>query len=180
MKFTALTIAGAYEIALDRLTDDRGYFARTFCEREFDDHGLNTHWAQMNMSHTVHAGNLRGMHFQRAPAGEVKLIRCTQGRVWDVIVDLRAGSETFGSYQAVELSAGSGNAVYLPEGCAHGFQTLTEGCTLHYCHSHAYAPAQEGGVSPLDPDLAIAWPLPIAHMSERDRSLPLLKDVPAL
>jgi len=134
----------------------------------------------MNLSHTGARGTLRGMHFQRDPAGEAKLIRCTQGRVFDVLVDLRAASPTFGQYRAVELGADAGNAIYIPRGCAHGFQTLTDDATLHYCHSHRYSPGHEGGVSPLDPDLAIAWPLPIAHMSDRDRSLPPFKDIDRL
>jgi dTDP-4-dehydrorhamnose 3,5-epimerase len=180
MKFTPLGINGAFEITPDFIRDDRGHFARTFCEHEFAAAGLATRWAQMNLSHTRARATLRGLHFQRDPAGEAKLIRATRGRVFDVLVDLRADSPTFGQYRAVELDADAGNAVHIPIGCAHGFQTLSDDATLHYCHSHRYSPDLEGGVCPLDPDLAIAWPLPIAHMSERDRSLPPLKDIDRL
>jgi dTDP-4-dehydrorhamnose 3,5-epimerase len=177
VKLVAQPIAGLYEVCLSPRTDERGAFARTFCAEVFADAGLNTHWAQMNMSRTIGRGTLRGMHFQRPPASETKLIRATEGEVFDVAVDLRHGSPTFGIAQAITLSAEAGNAYYIPEGCAHGFQTLTETATLHYCHSAPYSPNFEGGVLATDPDLKIDWPLPIALMSERDQQLPNLSDV---
>lgn len=180
MKLIPLAIAGAFEIRLTRLEDPRGTFARTFCAKIFGDAGLAVHWQQMNMSRTIGRGSLRGMHFQRAPHEEAKLVRATEGAVHDVAVDLRAGSGTFGQHCAVRLSAEDANAFYIPEGCAHGFQTLVETATLHYCHSTAYAPASEGGLLATDPDLGIDWPLPIATMSDRDKALPKLQELTPL
>ncbi|MFK7746405.1 MAG: dTDP-4-dehydrorhamnose 3,5-epimerase [Roseobacter sp.] len=170
-------ISGVYEVQLSFISDARGHFARTFCTQAFAQAGLNTDWAQMNMSRTIGRGTLRGMHFQRAPAAECKLIRATEGEVFDVAVDLRQGSATFGQYRAVILSAEKANAIYIPVGCAHGFQTLTETATLHYSHSAAYAPQHEGGVSAVDPDVGIDWPLAVETMSDRDAKLPKLRDV---
>lgn len=180
MNLTPLAIPGAYAITLTKRGDARGHFARTFCTEIFAQHGLATAWAQMNLSRTAATGAVRGMHFQRGEHAEAKLIRCTNGRAFDVLVDLRANSETYGTWAAVTLDADTQNAVYIPEGCAHGFQTLAPDTELHYCHSRAYAPTAEGGISPTDPDLAIDWPLPIALLSERDIALPALKDFDAL
>ena len=176
MNFAPLPLEGAYEITLERREDARGFFARTFCMDEFAAHGLVTVWAQMNLSLSKRAGTLRGLHFQRPPAGEVKLVRCVRGRALDVIVDLRAGSAGFGRSCSVLLDAETRNAVYIPEGFAHGFQTLADDTELHYAHSVAYAPGHEGGVNPFDPDLAIAWPLPPRDVSDRDRALPPLTE----
>lgn len=180
MKLLPLDIAGLFEIRLTLREDARGAFARTFCAEIFGEAGLNTDWVQMNMSRSIGRGTVRGMHFQRAPMAEAKLIRATDGEVFDVAVDLRAGSPTFGQWRAVTLSARTGNAIYIPEGCAHGFQTLTETATLHYCHSAPYAPDLEGGVRATDPALGIDWPLPISLMSERDLSLPELQELTPL
>lgn len=180
MIFTALPLSGAYEITLEKRGDARGFFARTFCAGEFGDLGLNTKWVQMNMSHSAEKATLRGLHFQRDPAAEVKLVRCTRGMALDVIVDLRAGSPSYGRHCAVTLDAEVGNAIYIPKGFAHGFQTLAEDTDLSYCHSAAYAPDLEGGVNPMDPDLGIHWPLPAANMSDRDQALPMLVDITAL
>lgn len=177
MKLEPLAINGAYAISLTKLGDARGHFARTFCADIFSRHGLSTNWAQMNLSRTAARGAVRGMHFQRDPHAEAKLIRCTKGRAFDVLVDLRADSPTFGTWTSVTLDADEQNAVYIPEGCAHGFQTMAPDTELHYCHSRAYAPEAEGGVSPTDPDLAIDWPLPITQLSDRDAALPRLKDL---
>ncbi len=180
MIFRELPLSGAYEIALERRNDSRGFFARTYCDAEFTAHGLNTIWVQMNLSFSTAKGTLRGLHFQREPAGEVKLVRCLRGRVWDVIVDLRTGSGTFGQHCAVALDADTHNAIYIPKGFAHGFQTLEPDCELQYSHSAAYRPGHEGGISALDPGLGINWPLPPANMSDRDRDLSPLKDCPPL
>lgn len=177
MKLVEQSIAGLYEVQLSLRQDARGAFARTFCAEIFANAGLCAQWVQMNMSRTIGRGTVRGMHFQRDPMAEAKLIRATEGEVWDVAVDLRAGSPTFGRWQAITLSGAAGNAIYIPQGCAHGFQSLTETATLHYCHSAPYAPDHEGGVRATDPALGIDWPLPIALMSERDQTLPLLQDV---
>ena len=180
MKFVGQNIQGLYEVQLTTRADARGAFARTFCAEIFAEAGLQSHWNQMNMSRTNGRGTLRGLHFQRSPVAEAKLIRATEGEVFDLALDLRSDSSTFGLFQVFTLSAKVGNAIYIPEGCAHGFQTLTETATLHYCHSVPYAPDLEGGVLATDPDLKIDWPLPITLMSERDQQLPKLRDVTPL
>lgn len=176
MIFTSLSIEGAFEVSVTRLGDARGFFGRVYCDREFAEQGLNTHWAQSNVSYTQAKGTVRGLHFQRPPASEVKMVRALQGRILDVFVDLRVGSPSFKQHCALELSAEAKNAVYIPTGCAHGFQTLTDDVELYYSHSHPYAPEYEAGIHPLDPDLGLEWALPIARLSPRDRALPLLAD----
>jgi dTDP-4-dehydrorhamnose 3,5-epimerase len=180
MIFRSLPLAGAFEVTLERHADSRGFFARFFCADAFSGHGLNTSWVQMNLSFSVEKGTLRGLHFQRPPMGEAKLVRCLRGLVLDVIVDLRAGSSTFGQHCTVELSEKTRNSIYVPVGFAHGFQTLTGGCELQYLHSVAYAPEAEGGVAPFDADLAIDWPLPAVQVSDRDLALPALKELAPL
>ena len=176
MIFTPLSIEGALEIALNRLGDERGFFGRVYCEREFAEQGLNTRWAQSNVSYTQDKGTVRGLHFQRPPASEVKMVRVLRGRVLDVFVDLRTGSPSYKQHCALELSAEAKNAVYIPTGCAHGFQTLTGDVELYYSHSHPYAPEHEDGIHPLDPELGLEWPLPIARLSPRDQDLSPLAD----
>ncbi|QIE45260.1 dTDP-4-keto-6-deoxy-D-glucose epimerase [Pseudohalocynthiibacter aestuariivivens] len=172
MKFTALDIEGAYQITPERRGDSRGAFARVYCADEFATRDLNTNWVQMNTSISATKGTVRGLHFQHPPFAEIKLVRCVRGRVLDVFVDLRAGSLSFGRTCAVTLDGHALESVYIPAGCAHGFQTLTDDVELHYCHSQPYAPAAEGAISASDPTLAIAWPLPITVMSERDANHP--------
>ncbi len=179
MIFRELPLSGAWEINIERREDARGFFARSYCDREFSDHGLNTNWVQMNISFNKTKGTLRGLHFQRKPAAEAKLVRCLSGQVFDVIVDLRCGSSTFGQSCSVILDSELRNSIYIPEGFAHGFQTLSEGCELQYFHSTAYQPGREGGISALDPMLEIPWPLPPTVMSDRDRALvPLVECEP--
>lgn len=180
MIFTELSIPGVYTIAVEPRQDARGTFARVFCADEFGALGLNTHWAQMNVSVTQETGTLRGMHFQRPPHSEVKVVRATRGEVHDVIVDLRAGSPTFGRHLAVRLSATQRNAIYIPQGVAHGFQTLTDDSELFYMHSTPYTPGAEGGVQALDPALGINWPLPVTLRSPRDETLPPLSEIAPL
>ncbi|MBO9449470.1 dTDP-4-dehydrorhamnose 3,5-epimerase [Tropicibacter sp. R16_0] len=180
MKFEPLPLKGAYEIHLERREDERGFFARMYCDDEFAAQGLNTNWVQMNVSLSREVGTLRGMHFQREPAAEVKLVRCLRGQAFDVIVDLRAGSDTYGQHCHVLLDQDALNAIYVPKGFAHGFQTLSDDTELQYCHSTAYAPGHEGGVNPLDPDLGIAWPRPVTVLSDRDQNLPPLAECTAL
>lgn len=177
MIFRPLTIAGCHEITPAFRGDARGRFARIFCEDEFAAQGLNTRWSQMNCSLTSDAGTVRGMHFQRAPMAEVKVVRCTRGAVWDVAVDLRAGSPTFGRWEAVGLSAKTGAMIYIPVGVAHGFQALTDMAELTYLHSAPYSPEYEGGVAPTDPALGIDWPLAPRNLSPRDSALPALSEV---
>ncbi len=174
MIFRPLPLPGAFEIEIAPHEDTRGLFARIFCEKEFSARGLATRWVQMNVSLSREAGTLRGMHFQRPPAAEVKLVRCLRGRAYDVIVDLRRDSASFGRHCAVTLDPGRRNAIYVPEGFAHGFQALKPDTELMYFHSAAYAPEHEGGVNALDPALGIDWPLAPVNLSPRDRALPPL------
>ncbi|MBX9615695.1 MAG: dTDP-4-dehydrorhamnose 3,5-epimerase family protein [Caulobacteraceae bacterium] len=180
MIFTPLPLVGAFRIDLDRREDSRGFFARMVCETEFAAHGLNTRWVQMNTSLTGEAGSVRGLHFQRPPMAEVKLVKCVAGAILDVIVDLRAGSGTFGHWHGVELSAENRTMIYVPEGFAHGFQTLTSDCELIYLHSCAYSASHEGGLRHDDPALAIGWPLPVSGLSPRDAAHPLLTGIEAI
>jgi len=157
--------------------DDRGFFARTYCEKEFAAAGLNTRWVQHNHSLSRTAGTLRGMHYQASPSEEIKLVRCLGGRVWDVVVDLRKDSPTYGRWEAHELCESTMRALYIPAGCAHGFQCLTDACQLFYLMSEFYDARASLGVRWDDPDLAIAWPLPAHNISPRDKGLPLLKEI---
>lgn len=177
MKFTPLTLDGAYRVDLERRGDSRGFFARLFCRDEFRQLGLSEAWSQFNVSYSAEKGTLRGMHFQRPPKADAKLVKCMRGTVFDVIVDLRRGSETFGQWASVTLTANGGEMTYIPAGFAHGFQTLTPDAELLYFHSDSYSPEHEGGLHHADPDVAIAWPLEIGTLSERDRTLPPLKNV---
>lgn len=177
MKFSPLSMAGAFRVDIEKREDERGFFARTFCAHEFADHGLETAFVQMNTSVTRKAGSVRGMHFQRPPKAEVKFIRCVRGAVFDAIVDLREGSTTFGRWQGTELTGDNRAMLYVPRGFAHGFQTLADDTELFYLHSEFYSPEHEGGLRFDDPDVGIAWPLPITEMSPRDRQHPFLSQV---
>jgi dTDP-4-dehydrorhamnose 3,5-epimerase len=177
MIFTPLPLAGAFRIDLEAREDERGFFARLFCETEFAAHGLNTRWVQMNTSLSRRPGTVRGLHFQRPPSAEVKLVKCVSGAIFDVVVDLRAGSPTFGQWHGEELSAANRAMMYVPEGFAHGFQTLAEDCELIYMHSRAYSAADEGGARPDDPALAIHWPRAVEGLSERDAGHPALTEI---
>lgn len=154
--------------------DARGFLSRLFCESDLAAAGWTCGIAQINHTLTRKQGAVRGMHFQRAPHAEMKLVCCLRGSVWDVAVDLRAGSPTFLRWHAEELSADNHCALLIPEGFAHGFQTLTADCELLYLHSAAYVPDAEGGLQPQDPALAIAWPLAISEISARDMQHALL------
>ena len=154
--------------------DARGFLSRLFCESELAAAGWTRGIAQINHTLTRKQGAVRGMHFQRAPHVEMKLVSCLRGAVWDVAVDLRAGSPTFLKWHAAELSADNHRSLLIPEDFAHGFQTLTADCELLYLHSVAYVPDAEGGLQPQDPALAIAWPLAISEISARDSQHALL------
>lgn len=168
MKFTPLPLAGAFRIDLEPRGDERGFFARLFCTQEFSTHGLATEWAQCNTSLTADPGSLRGLHFQRPPAAEVKLVRCLRGAVWDVVVDLREGSPTFGRWHGERLDDANRAMMYVPQGFAHGFQTLTAGVEMLYFHSAPYSAAHEDGLRWDDPTVAVAWPLRVTVISPRD------------
>ena len=174
MKIVSTSIAGVVSVATTVRTDARGEFARLFCERELAECLGARHIVQANRSLTRALGAVRGMHYQLPPHAEMKLIRCVRGRVWDVAVDLRKGSPTFLQWTAQELSAANGLMFVVPEGCAHGFQVLEPDSELLYLHTAFYAPAAEGGISPTDPALGIAWPRPVLDLSERDMSHPPL------
>jgi dTDP-4-dehydrorhamnose 3,5-epimerase len=172
MRFTSTTIAGAFLVDLEPITDERGFFARSFCRREFVAHGLNPELAQCNVSLNRRRGTLRGMHWQAAPHEEAKLVRCTRGMLHDVIVDLRAGSSTYGRHTAVLLSAENRRMLYVPEGCAHGFLTLEDDTEVLYQMSAFYAPESARGVRFDDPAFGIRWPAEVTVISERDRGYP--------
>lgn len=169
-------LAGLKLVKTEPVGDHRGSFARLFCAAELAPLGLPGPVVQINHSFTAARGAVRGLHFQRPPKAEAKLVRCLRGRVLDVAVDLRAGSPTFGAWHAVELAPEEHLAFYLPRGFAHGFQTLTPDCELLYLHTEYYSPEHEGGLRFDDPALAIPWPLPVADISGRDRSHPLLAE----
>ena len=174
MRFSETPVAGAWLIDLEPINDERGFFARTFCVEEFAAHGLDTSVVQCNMSLTRATGTIRGLHYQVAPAAETKLVRVVRGAVYDVIVDLRAGADL--RCYAVELSAENRRSLFVPEGCAHGFQTLADDTCVEYQMGAAYTPGTDRGVRFDDPRLAIAWPKSITQVSERDRSWPLIAD----
>ena len=172
MIFTETPLPGAYVIEPQRHADNRGFFARVWCEREFAAHGLETRIAQCSISLSRHRGTLRGMHFQASPHGEVKLVRCTRGSLYDVIIDLRPGSPTFARHVAVELTADNRRALYIPRGFAHGFQTLTDDTEVLYQMSDFYAPNAARGVRWNDPAFSIRWPVAKPIMLDRDRHYP--------
>lgn len=172
MIFTETPLKGAYVIDPERLADERGFFARTWCRREFEAHGLDPGLAQCNISFNQTRGTLRGMHYQVAPHAEAKLVRCTAGSIHDVIVDLRAGSSTFKQWFAVELSSENHRMLYIPEGLAHGFLTLTDGAEVFYQMSEFYVPECARGVRWNDTAFDIHWPFKAMLISERDRTYP--------
>ncbi|WP_299669702.1 dTDP-4-dehydrorhamnose 3,5-epimerase [uncultured Ruegeria sp.] len=177
MRFDPLPILGAWRISLERKGDARGFFARLFCADEFAAHGLDTDWVQMNTSFSAQSGTLRGFHFQRPPAAETKLVRCLQGAIFDVIVDLRTGSPGFGKWYGLELTAENRDMLYIPKGIAHGFQTLVPDTELLYFHSARYNPDHERGLRYDDPHLAIPWPRSVSELSTRDAAHPDLTQV---
>lgn len=173
MKFAALSIPGAWVIAPDLLEDERGFFARTFCREEFERHGLSGALAQCNISFNRKRGTLRGMHYQKPPYQEAKLVRCTQGAIYDVVLDLRPDSPAYLTWQAAELNAANRSMLYVPEGCAHGFMTLTDASEVFYQMAEFYHPECSAGVRWDDPAFAIDWPLAHPIVSERDGAYPM-------
>jgi dTDP-4-dehydrorhamnose 3,5-epimerase len=176
MKFHQTPLTGLMLIETSPSQDERGHFVRVFCEEECASLRPGLHWAQINLSSTFHKGTVRGMHYQYPPAAEAKLIRCLRGRVFDVAVDLRAGSATFLHWHGVELSEDGPMQFFIPEGFAHGFQALTDDAQLLYLHTAAWDRKLEGSLRHDDPTLAIAWPLPITRISEKDRQAALVDD----
>jgi len=172
MQFHLTTFLDAWLIQLDAIRDSRGFFARTFCVDEFAAHGLETHFPQHSLSHSVRKGTLRGMHYQCPPHGEVKLVRCVKGAIWDVIVDIRSESPTFRQWEGFELSESNGCQLYIPKGFAHGFQTLSEGVEVNYLISERYVAEAARGIRHDDPSVAIQWPLPVSEISTKDLQWP--------
>lgn len=176
MIFTETPLQGAFTIQLEKRQDDRGFFARTWCANEFANAGLKTNLAQQNMSLTLKAGTIRGMHFQKAPHSETKVIRVTCGRIYDVIIDLRSQSPTYKQWFGIELSRDNYTMLYVPEGFAHGFVTLEDTCEVSYLVTAFFTPDADSGVRYNDPAFAIQWPIPITLVSEKDANFPDFSD----
>lgn len=177
MHLQPLPLEGAYLIDPDPFKDERGIFARVFCAQELKEIGHIKGIVQINHSLTTQRGAIRGMHFQYAPKTEIKMVKCMAGSVFDVIVDMRIQSATFSRWHGEKLSSDNMKMMYIPEGFAHGFQTLTENAQLLYLHTEFYAPEYEGGIRFNDPDLGIDWPLMSTMISDKDRKLPLLSEL---
>ena len=175
MRFSETPLIGAWVIDPTPHDDDRGRFMRAWCAQEFTRHGLEFSPVQANMGFSVRKGTIRGMHYQEAPALEAKLVRCTRGAIFDVALDLRAESSTYGQWYGVELSAVNGRMLYIPENCAHGCQTLEDNTEIYYMTSAFYTPSAVRGVRFNDPVFSIRWPLPVTVVSEQDRNWPLVQ-----
>ena len=175
MRLMEIDLAGARVIEPTPLEDDRGRFMRAWCSQEFAAHGLDFLPVQANMGFSVREGTVRGMHFQVPPAPEAKLVRCTRGAIFDVALDLRHDSPSYGRWYGTELSAENGRMLYLPEGCAHGYQTLEPGTEMFYMTSGFYTPGATRGVRFDDPEFGIQWPLEVTAVSEQDRNWPLVQ-----
>jgi dTDP-4-dehydrorhamnose 3,5-epimerase len=178
LRFVETPLADAYVVEPEPITDIRGSFARTYCKREFREFGIDFEIAQLSVSYNARSATLRGLHFQLPPFEEAKLVSCVRGAVMDVIVDLRPGSHTLGAWHAEELSASNGRMMFIPEGFAHGFQTLSDDTLVTYANSTPYVSEASAGVRWDDPELGIEWPsVDDRTISERDRTLPYLRDV---
>jgi dTDP-4-dehydrorhamnose 3,5-epimerase len=176
MIFTETKLKGAYIIDIEQREDSRGFFARAFCQKEFEAHGLKPLIAQANVAYNVRQGTLRGMHFQFPPAAETKVVRCTRGAIVDIIVDLRPESATYLEHIAVELTADNHRALYVPERFAHGYQVLEDKTETSYQVGEFYAPGFEGGLRYDDPRLGLEWPLPVSVISDKDKGWKLLSE----
>ena len=174
MRFLTTQLAGAFIVEPEPHEDERGFFARTFCAREFQEHGLATSFVQCSVSLNLKRGTIRGLHYQRRPASEAKLVRCTAGALLDLLFDLRPDSPTYLQHVSVELTAQNRRALYVPEQFAHGFQTLEDKSEVFYQISAFFEPGLGGGLRYDDPKLGIKWPLPVSVISEKDEQWPLL------
>lgn len=172
MRFQETKIPGVLLIDIERREDHRGFFARSWCQREFQERGLAADVMQINVGYTVKRGGLRGLHFQAAPNAEAKTARCTKGAIFDVAVDLRPESSTFKQWFGAELSAENHRMLHMPEGCAHGYQTLADETEMEYLTTAFFAPQDASGVRFDDPEFGIVWPLPVTSISDADRSWP--------
>lgn len=173
--FISTPLNGVYRVERKKIEDSRGFLSRFYCAESFNQAGISLPIAQMNQSFTRQKGAVRGMHFQNTPNAECKLVSCLKGEIFDVAVDLRPNSPTFLQWYGEVLSASNQYSLLIPEGFAHGFQTLSEDCELIYLHSTSYAPASEGALNPVDPALSINWPLDITEISQRDQSHPFIQ-----
>jgi dTDP-4-dehydrorhamnose 3,5-epimerase len=178
--FTPTPLNGAFLIELDKHQDERGFFARSFCEKEFSAYGLETRWVQMNNSFNRRRGTMRGLHFQKPPKCEVKVVRCVKGSIWDVIVDLRKGSSSFGKWFGAELNENNRTMLYVPRGFAHGFVSVSDSSEIIYMTSEYYAPEYEQTLRWDDPLLQIKWPITPKVISTKDQSARNLDDVEAV
>lgn len=172
MRFSPLAVSGARLVEAEPHVDDRGSFARAWCRREFAEAGLDVDFVQANVARSRAAGTLRGLHWQEEPHAEAKLVRCTRGAVYDVIADVRPESPTFLEWSGVELEAGDARQVFVPAGCAHGYQALREGTEIFYMVSAFYAPESERGIRWDDPAFEVEWPTAPTEVSDKDRSWP--------
>jgi dTDP-4-dehydrorhamnose 3,5-epimerase len=172
MRFTETNLPGAFLVDLNRIEDERGFFARGWCMDEFARHGLVAAMTQLNVGYSHKRGSLRGLHYQEHPHQEAKFVRCTRGAIFDVILDLRPDSPTHGQWLGAELTADNRRMLYAPPGCAHGYQTLTEDAEIYYLTSASYAPSAARGVRYNDPAFGIGWPLPVSAISDADASWP--------
>ena len=175
MNFIETPLPGAYIIELEKHADERGYFARTYCQKEFRSRGLHDTFVQSNVSYNRQKGTLRGMHYQAEPYGEVKVVTCTAGEIYDVIIDLRPDSETYCRWFGVSLSETYEQSLYIPKGFAHGFQTIRDNSIVHYQMGEFYQPDYARGVRWDDPIFGIQWPLPVSTVSEKDSNYPDFK-----
>ncbi|HUI22497.1 MAG TPA: dTDP-4-dehydrorhamnose 3,5-epimerase [Methylocella sp.] len=172
MRFLETELQGAWLIDVEPVSDNRGFFSRTFCVKEFAARGLETNFVQHNLSYSPARGTLRGMHFQKPPHGEVKVVDCVKGAIWDVIIDIRPHSPTFRQWRSFELTAQNRRQLYIPVGFAHGFETLSDDSEVRYLMSAFYEPSAGSGVRHDDPAFAIPWPLPVAVISAKDQIWP--------
>lgn len=177
MELRELAIAGSYELRTELHEDERGFFARTLDLDALRAHGLRDRFEQESLSYNEHRGTLRGLHYQIDPAWETKIVTCVAGRVFDVVVDVRRESPTLGRWQAVELAGARCNGLYIPAGCAHGFQTLEERTIILYRITPPYDPGLQRGINPFDREIAIDWPIADGTVSARDRALPMFRDL---
>jgi len=177
MIFTKSKLSGAYLIDIEKLEDERGFFARSWDSKKFDEIGLNPNLAQCNISFNIQKGTVRGMHFQKPPHEEDKIVRCTKGKIFDVIIDLRKNSSTFTKWEGFELSEDNHKMLYIPKGFAHGFQTMEDNSEIFYQMSEFFIPEYSSGLRWNDPSFEIVWPLPISIISKKDLSYSNFKNI---
>ncbi|MBV9339491.1 MAG: dTDP-4-dehydrorhamnose 3,5-epimerase [Acidobacteria bacterium] len=177
MIFRATKLQGVFEVQIEPTRDERGFFARSWCQKEFESHGLSSKLVQCSISFNSRKGTLRGIHYQAAPHPEAKLVRCTRGAIYDVAVDLRPDSPTFREWISVQLTAANRSMLFVPEGCGHGFLTLEDECEVLYHISEFYHPELARGLRWNDPAVGVAWPAPVKVISQKDRSYPNIAEL---